>query len=401
LHTALFGPFGTPIEVQIRTKEMNKIAEAGVASHWLYKTGATPINDLHKKTHQWLQTLLESLSQSGDSVEFLEHLKVDLFPDEVYVFSPKGRIFALPRGATAVDFAYNVHSDIGNCCVAVKVNLELVPLRTELKNGDRVEIITSTQAHPNPAWLSFVVTSRARSEIRHSLKTMHLSESAKLGERLLSQSLTTLGRKLSEIDDLCWDRVLKESGVKTRQDMFTDIGLGRRLNTVIARQLAKLSALDNPLPSPNAGVITIHGNEGMSVQFASCCRPIPGDPIIGTIKSGQGLVIHTHDCPTLRKGRAGTEEWVDVVWDKKINKLFEVSIKLIVANQQGVLAKVAASIADAQSNIENVHFNNEGDYTSIYFTLQVESRQHLANVMRNLRTISEVIRISREKNIPH
>ena len=401
LHTALFGPFGTPIEVQIRTKEMNKIAEVGVASHWLYKTGATPINDLHKKTHQWLQTLLESLSQSGDSVEFLEHLKVDLFPDEVYVFSPKGRIFALPRGATAVDFAYNVHSDIGNCCVAVKVNLELVPLRTELKNGDRVEIITSTQAHPNPAWLSFVVTSRARSEIRHSLKTMHLSESAKLGERLLSQSLTTLGRKLSEIDDLCWDRVLKESGVKTRQDMFTDIGLGRRLNTVIARQLAKLSALDNPLPSPNAGVITIHGNEGMSVQFASCCRPIPGDPIIGTIKSGQGLVIHTHDCPTLRKGRAGTEEWVDVVWDKKINKLFEVSIKLIVANQQGVLAKVAASIADAQSNIENVHFNNEGDYTSIYFTLQVESRQHLANVMRNLRTISEVIRISREKNIPH
>jgi len=401
LHTALFGPFGTPIEVQIRTKEMNKIAEAGVASHWLYKTGATPINDLHKKTHQWLQTLLESLSQSGDSVEFLEHLKVDLFPDEVYVFSPKGRIFALPRGATAVDFAYNVHSDIGNCCVAVKVNLELVPLRTELKNGDRVEIITSTQAHPNPAWLSFVVTSRARSEIRHSLKTMHLSESAKLGERLLSQSLTTLGRKLSEIDDMCWDRVLKESGVKTRQDMFTDIGLGRRLNTVIARQLAKLSALDNPLPSPNAGVITIHGNEGMSVQFASCCRPIPGDPIIGTIKSGQGLVIHTHDCPTLRKGRAGTEEWVDVVWDKKINKLFEVSIKLIVANQQGVLAKVAASIADAQSNIENVHFNNEGDYTSIYFTLQVESRQHLANVMRNLRTISEVIRISREKNIPH
>jgi GTP pyrophosphokinase len=401
LHTALFGPFGTPIEVQIRTKVMNKIAEAGVASHWLYKTGATPINDLHKKTHQWLQTLLESLSQSGDSVEFLEHLKVDLFPDEVYVFSPKGRIFALPRGATAVDFAYNVHSDIGNCCVAVKVNLELVPLRTELKNGDRVEIITSTQAHPNPAWLSFVVTSRARSEIRHSLKTMHLSESAKLGERLLSQSLTTLGRKLSEIDDMCWDRVLKESGVKTRQDMFTDIGLGRRLNTVIARQLAKLSALDNPLPSPNAGVITIHGNEGMSVQFASCCRPIPGDPIIGTIKSGQGLVIHTHDCPTLRKGRAGTEEWVDVVWDKKINKLFEVSIKLIVANQQGVLAKVAASIADAQSNIENVHFNNEGDYTSIYFTLQVESRQHLANVMRNLRTISEVIRISREKNIPH
>lgn len=400
LHTTLFGPFGTPIEIQIRTKEMNKIAEAGVASHWLYKAGHTPINELHKKTHQWLQTLLASLSQSGDSVEFLEHLKIDLFPDEVYIFSPKGRIFALPRGATAVDFAYAVHSDVGNCCVAAKVNLELVPLRTELKNGDRVEIITSTQVHPNPAWLSFVVTSRARSEIRHSLKTMHLSESAKLGERLLSKSLANLNHKLSEIDDLSWERVLKENGVKTRQEVFTDIGLGRRLNTVIARQLAKLSALENPIPTPNAGVITIFGNEGMSVQFAKCCRPIPGDPIIGAIKSGQGLIIHTHDCSALRKGRTGSEDWVDVVWDKNINKLFEVSIKLIVANQRGVLAKIASSIADAESNIENVHFNNEGDYTAIYFTLQVNNRQHLANLIRNLRTIPEVIRISREKNAP-
>jgi GTP pyrophosphokinase len=194
---------------------------------------------------------------------------------------------------------------------------------------------------------------------------------------------------------------LKDNGIKTRQEIFADIGLGRRLNTVIARQLAKLSALENPIPTPIAGVITIHGNEGMSVQFAKCCRPIPGDPIIGIIKSGQGLIIHTHDCPTLRKGRTGTEEWVDVVWDKNINKTFEVSIKLIVANQRGVLAKVASSIADAESNIENVHFNNEGDYTAIFFTLQVNSRQHLANVMRNLRTIQEVIRISREKNLPH
>ena len=401
LHTALFGPFGTPIEVQIRTTEMNRIAESGVASHWLYKTGKSPINDLHKKTHQWLQTLLESLSQSGDSVEFLEHLKIDLFPDEVYVFSPKGKIFALPRGATAVDFAYNVHTDIGNCCVACKVNAELVPLRTELKNGDRIEIITSTQAHPNPAWLSFVVTSRARSEIRHSLKTLHLDESAKLGERLLSQSLATLGRKLSEIPDLCWDRVIKETGSKSRLEILTDIGLGRRLNMVVARQLAKLSELENPVPTPTAGVITIYGTEGMSIQFAKCCRPIPGDPIIGTIKSGQGLIIHTHDCPTLRKGRTGSEELVEVVWDKNITKVFEVNIKLIVANQRGVLAKVAASIADAESNIENVHFNSEGEYTAIFFTLQVNSRQHLANVMRNLRAIPEVIRITREKNIPN
>jgi GTP pyrophosphokinase len=400
LHTALFGPFGTPIEVQIRTVEMNKIAEAGVASHWLYKTSKTPINELHQKTHQWLQSLLESLSQSGDSVEFLEHLKIDLFPDEVYVFSPKGKIFALPRGATAVDFAYNVHTDVGNRCVAVKVNYELVPLRTELKNGDRVEITTAPLAHPNPAWLSYVVTSRARSAIRHALKTMHLDESAKLGERLLSQALSSLGLKLQDIPDACWDRLINETSAKSRQEIFADIGLGRRLNMVIARQLAKVGETSVHETNGTNSTVTILGTEGMAIQFAKCCRPIPGDPIIGVIKPGQGLTIHTHDCPSLRKGRSGTEEWLDVAWDKNINKLFEVSIKLIVANQRGVLAKVASSIAEAESNIENVHFSNEGEYTALYFTLQVNNRIHLATVMRNLRKISEVIRITRVKSIP-
>ena len=401
LHTTLFGPFGTPIEVQIRTHEMNKLAESGVASHWLYKSSESQINELHQKTHQWLQSLLESLAQSGDSVEFLEHLKVDLFPDEVYVFSPKGKIFALPRGATAVDFAYNVHTDIGNRCVAAKVNAELVPLRTELRNGDRVEVVTAPLAHPNPAWLSYVVTSKARGEIRHALKTMHLEESAKLGERLLGQALATLGRRLQDIEELCWERVLKETGAKSRQEIFADIGLGRRLNMVIARQLAKLSEGEATRPESNpSGIITLLGTEGMAVQYAKCCRPIPGDPIIGVIKSGQGLIVHTHDCPSLRKGRSGSEEWLDVVWDKSINKLFEVSIKLIVANQRGVLAKVASSIADAESNIENVHFTSEGDYTALYFTLQVSNRLHLATVMRDLRKIQEVIRITRVKSIP-
>jgi len=400
LHTALFGPFGTPIEAQIRTFEMNRIAEAGLASHWLYKTSKTPINELHKKTHQWLQSLLESLAQSGDSVEFLEHLKIDLFPDEVYVFSPHGKIFALPRGATAVDFAYSVHSDIGNRCVAVKVNFELVPLRTELSNGDRVEIITAPLAHPNPAWLSYVVTSRARSEIRHALKTMHLDESANLGERLLGQALTSLGVKPQEVSDANWEKLLKETGAKTRQEIYADIGLGRRLNMVIARQLTRLGEISGQDPYNTSGVITILGNEGMAMQFAKCCRPIPGDPIIGVIKAGQGLIVHTHDCPTLRKGRAGSEEWLDVAWDKNLNKLFDVNIKLIVANHRGVLAKVASSIAEAESNIENVHFSNEGEYTELFFTLQVTNRLHLANVMRNLRRISEVVRITRVKSIP-
>jgi GTP pyrophosphokinase len=398
LHTTLFGPFGTPIEVQIRTVEMGRIADAGVASHWLYKSADTPINDLHIKTHQWLQSLLESLSQSGDSVEFLEHLKVDLFPDEVYVFTPHGKILALPRGATTVDFAYSVHTDIGNRCVSAKVNFEVVPLRTELRNGDRIEIITAAHAHPNPSWLGFVVTSKARGQIRHTLKTMHLDESATLGERLLNQALNALGIKAADIDEASWDKLLREMGFKTSQEIFADIGLGRSLNTVIARKLARV-ADDNPYSTaPNRGVITILGNEGMAIQFGKCCMPIPGDPIIGCIKSGQGLVVHTHDCSMLRKGRAASEDWLDVAWDKNINKLFDVSIKLIVANQRGVLAKVATAIAEAESNIENVHFSSEGDYTALYFTLQVNHRLHLASVMRNLRLIPEVIRITRIKN---
>ncbi|MDD5057958.1 MAG: bifunctional (p)ppGpp synthetase/guanosine-3',5'-bis(diphosphate) 3'-pyrophosphohydrolase [Sideroxydans sp.] len=396
LHTALFGPFGTPIEVQIRTHEMNRLAESGVASHWLYKTSETQINELHQKTHQWLQNLLESLAQSGDSVEFLEHLKVDLFPDEVYVFSPKGKIYAMPRGATTVDFAYAVHTDIGNRCVATKVNSELVPLRTELHNGDRVEIVTAPHAHPNPAWLGYVVTSKARGEIRHALKSMHLNESSKLGERLLSQAFNSIGQKLNEVDDAHWEKLLKETGAKSRQDIFADIGLGKRLNIVVARQLASISDTVFSDAMGNA-VVTIQGTEGMAVQFAKCCRPIPGDPIIGVIKSGQGLVVHTHDCPTLRKGR-GSEQWLDVAWDKNITRAFDVSLKLIVANRRGVLAKVASAIAEAESNIENVNFSNEGEYTAIYFTLQVNNRIHLANIMRNLRKISEVVRIIRAKS---
>jgi GTP diphosphokinase / guanosine-3',5'-bis(diphosphate) 3'-diphosphatase len=398
LHTTLFGPYGTPIEVQIRTVEMHKIAEAGVASHWLYKTAQTPITELHQKTHQWLQNLLESLSQSGDSVEFLEHLKVDLFPDEVYVFTPKGKILALPRGATAVDFAYSVHTDIGNRCVAAKVNFELVPLRTQLRNGDRVEIITAPHANPNPAWLGFVETGKARTQIRHFLKTMHFQESATLGERLLNQTLSSFGLKAQDIDSARWDKLLKDTGARSREEILADIGLGRRLNIVIAHQLARVG---EPGAEEQAGApFTILGTEGMAVQFGKCCMPIPGDPIIGVITSGQGLVVHTHDCPTLRKGRNTSDKWLDVVWDKNINRPFSVSIKLMVANQRGVLAKAAAAIAEADSNIENVHFANEGEYTRLYFTLQVNNRLHLANIMRRLRKIPEVIRITRVKSVP-
>jgi GTP pyrophosphokinase len=398
LHTHVFGPFGTPIEVQIRTQDMHKIAEAGVASHWLYKTGEEPVGDAQQKTHQWLQSLLEIQSESGDAVEFLEHIKVDLFPDEVYVFTPKGKIMSLPRGATAVDFAYAVHTDVGNRCVAVKINDELAPLRTPLHNGDRVEILTSPAANPNPAWINYVVTGKARSHIRHFLKNMQSQEAASLGERLLAQALRALKSELSQIDDSHWAELLRESGLKSKEELLAEIGLGKRLNLVVARRLLALGEAQ-PEEKRALGAITIRGTEGLAVQLAKCCRPIPGDPIIGYITKGKGLLIHTHDCPAVANFREDPDKWVDVEWDPETKKLFDVNIKLVVANQRGVLAKVAAAIADANSNIENVSMEEEDGsaYTSMFFTLQVEDRNHLARVMRELRQIPEVVRITRMK----
>lgn len=399
LHTTLFGPFGSPIEIQIRTNEMHKIAEAGVASHWLYRSSDASLSDLQQKTHQWLQSLIEMQSESGDSVEFLEHLKVDLFPDEVYVFTPKGQIMALPRGVTSVDFAYAVHTDIGNRCVAVKINQELMPLRTELKNGDRVEIITAAHAKPNPLWLNFVVTAKARAHIRHFVKTLHFQESVQLGERLLNQALAAFKSSLSDIKEQHWERLMKESSAKSREHLLSDIGLGKRLSAVIARQLLSLGS---PFPQESAvpGTVVIRGSEGMAVQFARCCKPIPGDPIIGMISKGQGMVIHTHDCPVIGKSRPDPDRLLDVQWDQETRKSFEVSIKLVVANQRGVLAKVAAEISSAGSNIQNVAVDPEdgGNYTTMHFTLQVSNRLHLAQIMRALRSVPEVIRISRVKS---
>src|SRR4051812_33390765 len=288
IHTDLIGPFGVPVEVQIRTGEMHRLAEAGVASHWMYKDDSDKLSELQKQTHRWLQSLLEIQHQSGDPQEFLEHVKVDLFPDEVYVFTPKGRILSLPRGATAVDFAYAVHTDIGNRCVAAKVNGELVPLRSELRNGDRVEIITASHAKPNPGWLQYVRTGKARSNIRHFLKTMQYEESASLGERLLEQALHAVKGTLGDVDDASWDRVVREGGARSKEELLADIGLGKRLPAVVARLLLK--RLDSK--EEHKSSVTIRGTEGMAVQLATCCRPIPGDPIVGSIKKGQGLVVH-------------------------------------------------------------------------------------------------------------
>lgn len=403
LHTTLFGPFGTPIEVQIRSQEMHNVAEAGVAAHWLYKTSDAHLTNLQQQTHQWLQRLLEIQSESADSMEFLEHLKVDLFPDEVYVFTPKGKILALPKGATAVDFAYAVHTDIGNRCVAVRINQELAPLRTELRNGDNVEIITAGHAHPNPMWLNYVVSGKARAHIRHFLKSIQSKESAQLGERLLNQALRALHADESQISNTHWQKLLKDYGQKDKHEILTDIGLGKRLNVMVAHQLLAHAGLasDKQLNPQlkQLDTITIRGTEGMAVQLAHCCRPIPGDPILGFINKDKGLVIHTHDCPAIRKFRLDPDKWLDVEWDPETKRLFKVNLKMVAADQRGVLAKIAAVIAEAGSNIDNISMEESENsaYTNILFTVQVQNRLHLAELMRRLRKLPDLVRINRVK----
>ncbi len=398
LHTTLFGPFGMPIEIQIRTTEMHKVAEAGVASHWIYKSAEGETKDVQLKSHQWLQSLLEIQSESGDALEFLEHIKVDLFPDEVYVFSPKGKIFALPKGATPIDFAYAVHTDVGNHCVAAKVDGEPVPLGTILRNGNRVEIVTDPLARPNPVWLSYVATGKARSHIRHYLKTMQLQESAEVGELLLVQALRSLKANPDEIGEPHWTRFFKGDAAKLREEVLADIGLGKRLAVVVAKKLLSIGE-PSPAGDNRPDSITIRGTEGLAVQFAPCCRPIPGDPIIAQIKKGQGLVIHTHDCPAIHPFHFDPEKWVDVQWDPSSERFFDVTIRVVVHNQRGVLARIAAAIADAESNIDHIETEQREsrDYVVNVFTVQVKNRMHLAHVFRALRRIPEVVRISRVK----
>ncbi len=395
LHTTLIGPYGTPVEVQIRTTEMHHVAEAGVASHWLYKDDKS-LSELQQRTHKWLQSLLELQSTSGDSAEFLEHLKIDLFPGEVYVFTPMGKILPLPRGSTAVDFAYAVHTDIGNRCVACRINHELMPLRTELRNGDQVEVITASHANPNPAWLSYVKTGKARSQIRHFLKTVQQAESARLGERLLARALADLNAGLETLNESSWEKMLRESGAKAREEVMTDIGLGKRLAPVVARRLL-LHGEAQQAEVRAAGPVPIRGTEGMAVQLARCCQPIPGDPVVGSIKKGQGLIVHVFDCPGIIKSRVQeADKWLDVEWAPESGRTFDTRIRVVAQNAPGVLAKVAGGIAEAGSNILNVNMDEERDAcTAIDFILQVTDRVHLARIMRTLRHIPEVVRISR------
>ena len=403
LHTTLFGPFGTPLEAQIRTHDMHRIAEAGVAAHWLYKAGGQlDIAEAQQQTHRWLQSLLEIQSESRDSKEFLEHIKGDLFPDEIYVFTPKGKIMALPRGASAVDFAYAVHTDIGHHCTAARINYELMPLRTELKSGDQVEIMTAPSARPNPSWLSFVATGKARSRIRHFLKTLQQKESAALGERLLDQALASLKVPPETINWERWEALTREYGAKSHLEILADIGTGKRLSFVVAQALTRTSG---QLPDVAAqgpvrhAALQLRGVEGVAIQYGKCCRPIPGDAIVGHFRRGHGLLVHTRDCQTLRKSRVDSDQVVDVEWAPHVEGVFEAGIRILVDDQRGLLARLATQIADAGGNIEYVSMERpDGDrVVNMFFSVQVRDRRHLAHVMRALRRISEVKRVHRAR----
>jgi RelA/SpoT family (p)ppGpp synthetase len=397
LHTTLFGPNGMPIEVQIRTDDMHRIAESGIAAHWQYKTGEEQGKSYRDRASEWLQHLME-MPHGGSSEEFMESVKLDLFPDKVYVFTPRGEIRRLPRNATAVDFAYSVHTDIGNHCVAAKVDRRLVPLRTPLRNGQTVEIITAKGATPNPAWVNFVVTAKARAAIRHYLKSLKHSEAVELGRRLLTQALADLSVALKKVPEERLQSVATEFNLKSPEELFEHIGLGERLAPLVARRLlpADADAVAVTADPSHGAALAIAGTEGMVVSYARCCFPIPNDPIMAYLSSGRGVVIHREACGNLRNYRKQPDKWLSVTWQPNVDRLFNVEVRIDVANRMGVLAAIASNIATTETNIEHVAVDErDGDASTLVFDLQVRDRKHLAHVIKNLRKMPEVLRVTR------
>ncbi len=407
LHTTLIGPYGTPVEFQIRTQDMHRTAESGVAAHWLYKSGDTNLTDLQQRTHAWLQSLLDIQQQTGDSAEFLEHVKVDLFPDSVYVFTPKSKIIALPRGATALDFAYTIHTGIGDHTVSVKINNEPASLRSELHNGDIVEIVTDPNSRPSPTWLAFVRTGKARSAIRHHLRTINLNESVELGQELLAQALTTLNIN-PDLPLPTIEKLLNESSAKSMDELYADIGIGKRMAALVARHIFGLidddlasMPSDQQVPTGGLDPVTIYGSEGVSVQLAPCCLPIPGDQVMGQLRRDQGLMVHTNDCLSAKRVRSKEpDRWIPVQWGLELNRRFDTRIRLLINNEKGILARVAAEIGESDANISYVGMDEDEEHvmTQLRFTIQVKDRVHLAHLIRNLRRVAGVTRVERERN---
>jgi RelA/SpoT family (p)ppGpp synthetase len=393
LHTTLFGPNGVPIEAQIRTEDMHRVAEAGIAAHWKYKAGEGAGSMQQERTREWISNLVE-LQEDGSSEEFLESVKVDLFPDKVYVFTPKGEILRLPSGATVVDFAYSVHTDIGNRCVAAKVDRRLTPLRTVLRNGQTVEIITAKGAMPNPSWVNFVVTAKARSAIRHYLKSLRRTEAIALGQRLLNQALGEFRVSLDDVTPEAQAAALGELGMKDLDDLYENIGLGERLAPLVARRL--LPGTHTEGGSGALAPLSIAGTEGLLVTYARCCFPIPGDAIFAFLSTGRGVVIHRENCVNVEDYRKHPEKWLPVTWQAASDRLFSSEIRVYVVNRTGMLAAVAAAIANLETNIDRVAIEEHGsDAVILTFELRVRDRKHLARIVRVIRRMPDVVRVTR------
>ena len=395
LHSSLFGPHGVAIEAQIRTENMDHFAESGIAAHWLYKEGENGTTTAQARALDWLKNLLEMQKMSGSSQEFLESVKVDLFPDEIYVFTPKGDIKKLPRGSTVVDFAFAVHTDVGNTCVAARVDGRMSPLSSRLYNGQTIEIICSEASRPHPSWLDFVITARARTNIRHFLKSLQKDEAIILGQRLLRQSVSNVIGRDEAITKDKFSRVLEQYRMKDSQELLAEIGLGNRNSSLVAKAMYDIE--DDITEYDNSGKpLAIKGTEGMVVSFAKCCRPVPGDAIVGFMSSGKGIVVHQQNCPNITETSSENRQ-LSVRWSDHVEGEYLAFMRIQVANQRGVLANLAATIADMSSNIENVNLTEkDGRISTIEFVVTVKDRIHLARIMKKLRSLPVVNRIWRK-----
>lgn len=396
LHSSLFGPHGVPIEVQIRTKDMDHFAESGIAAHWIYKEGEYSTTTAQNRALEWLKNLLEMQQKSGSSQEFLESVKVDLFPDEIYVFTPKGEIKKLPRGSTVVDFAYAVHTDVGHTCVAARIDNRMLPLSSKLYNGQTIEIISSDASRPHPSWLDFVITAKARTNIRHFLKSLQTAEAVSLGQRLLQQSINHIVGRDEAITPDRLDRVLSQYRMTDPDELMAQIGLGNRNSSLVAKAMYDIEDDDSTAFDESGKPLAIKGTEGMVVSFAKCCRPVPGDAIIGHMSTGKGIVVHQQSCRNMTETSSNNRH-LSVQWSEHVEGEYLAFLRIEVANQRGVLANLATTIANASSNIEHVNLTEkDGRISTIEFVVVVTDRIHLARIMKKLRLLSVVIRISRK-----
>ncbi|MGE5167529.1 MAG: RelA/SpoT family protein, partial [Deltaproteobacteria bacterium] len=394
LHTVLFGPFGAPIEIQIRTEEMDQVAERGVAAHWVYKTSSEPATAAQTRAREWVKGLVDEQTREASSLEFIENVKVDLFPDEVYLFTPKGRILALPRNATALDFAFAVHTDVGSHAVAARVDGTLAPLRQRLNSGETIEIITAPSAAPTPQWLEWVASAKARTAIRHFLKHLQHEDAVDFGHRMLDRALDTRGTSLDAISGEALDRFLADARYKRLEELLSDIALGNRMPDQVAAQLVQaLGGAGELLPHEAHAQekILISGTERGVLSFGNCCSPVPGDEIAGYLSAGKGIVVHRTDCPNMPEYRKTPERIVAIDWDREVTGDYRARLRIVVDNKPGVLATVAAAIAERNSNIENVEYQERDQQTStLMFTIEVRNRKHLADVMRGVRNAAVV-----------